>query len=595
MKIRLNSWKVALPVFILVAVIFFSPFLKNIQNQGSHYDWDLYSFYEGAPRKTILEYHQFPLWNPYYCGGNVLLATPETRFLSPAFLLVLFFGAVAGLKLEIVLHVIIGMFGMWLLARHFKLGKISSYLPPFIFMLNSAFILHISAAHIEWTSIAFAPFVFLFYLKAIDSDKSPFKLLKGINLKYVLAAGIFLALMILSGATYPLPFTALFLGIYTILKTLKLKSSKPVIVLCLLLMTAVMLGAVKVLPTAGLLYENPRSDSPKVYYRPSLLLEGLLSKDQALESKHFTQQDFATAGNLGQDTLPWWEYGMYIGLVPLLLIALSLFFDFKEKKNLLLITLIFILLVLGESFVLWKILSKFPIYSSLRNPVRFSVFLMMLFGLLAGASLSKLEKMGKLAKLVVVIVIVYVLFNLYVVNHLIAEDLFEREPVQIDPQPEFYHVMPQGSRHFTDQYSNMVNNMGTLRCYEAIPIATIKNRDLWGYVHTGAAIPKGAPGYMGEVFLASAQGTVEIEKFSPNKVIAGVNATGDDFLVLNQNYHYGWKSSAGKVEQYEGLVSVAVSQGTEKVKFYYLPSLFVAGMIITILSIIGFVYIWRKS
>jgi len=71
----------------------FSPIFQEFENWGVR-DWDLHIFYHAVPVSTILDYHQFPLWNPYHCGGSPLLAHPQSSFLSPTVLFSLIFGVV---------------------------------------------------------------------------------------------------------------------------------------------------------------------------------------------------------------------------------------------------------------------------------------------------------------------------------------------------------------------------------------------------------------------------------------------------------------------------------------------------------------------
>ena len=59
-------------------------------------DWNEHFLYHGVPYQSIIEHGQFPLWNPYSCGGNPMLANPQSRFLSPLFLIDLAFGVVVG-------------------------------------------------------------------------------------------------------------------------------------------------------------------------------------------------------------------------------------------------------------------------------------------------------------------------------------------------------------------------------------------------------------------------------------------------------------------------------------------------------------------
>jgi len=85
---------------------------------GSTRDWGYFTFLEEVTRKTILEFRQFPLWNPYYFGGAEQLANPQSTLLSPTTLLTLGFGTALGLKFGVVAFVLLGLTGMYRLTRH---------------------------------------------------------------------------------------------------------------------------------------------------------------------------------------------------------------------------------------------------------------------------------------------------------------------------------------------------------------------------------------------------------------------------------------------------------------------------------------------
>src|SRR3989338_9617391 len=105
----------ALIIFLIISVAFAYPVFKNIKNWGIH-DWDQHLMLNAVPKETILEFGQFPLWSPYYCGGNAMLANPQSSFLNPLFIFVLIFGEIIGLKLLIFVYLIVGLLGMFLLA-----------------------------------------------------------------------------------------------------------------------------------------------------------------------------------------------------------------------------------------------------------------------------------------------------------------------------------------------------------------------------------------------------------------------------------------------------------------------------------------------
>ena len=74
-----NPSFIAFFVFVVLSILYCHPIFKNITNWGI-YDWDQHFSYHEVPRETLLTYHQFPFWNPYNCGGNVMLANMQARF-----------------------------------------------------------------------------------------------------------------------------------------------------------------------------------------------------------------------------------------------------------------------------------------------------------------------------------------------------------------------------------------------------------------------------------------------------------------------------------------------------------------------------------
>ena len=122
----------------------------------------------GNGQVAILDHGQIPLWNPYNWSGLPMLGHPESRVLAPTFLLTLLFGEVVGIKLEIVLHLALGILGAHLLLRHLGVSRLGATTGGVLFMLNSAYPLHLTVGHVWALSFAYLPWAFLFYLKALD-------------------------------------------------------------------------------------------------------------------------------------------------------------------------------------------------------------------------------------------------------------------------------------------------------------------------------------------------------------------------------------------------------------------------------------------
>ena len=230
-----NSKLIPLLIFALVSLIYSLPILKNISYWGQM-DWDQFTFWNVVPRETILIYHQFPLWNPYSNGGNVMLAHPHSSFLSPFYIFVLIFGPIIGIKLEIILFLIIGLLGIFFLLKHLGLKKISSYVGSFIFMLSSIYPLHLTEGHVEWLVMAFVPWLFLSYLKSVS------------NRKYIYSGILFLALILLGGSVDVLTAIIPFLILYSFIRVLQEKRIVWLKNITIIFAGAFLLSAIKLLP-----------------------------------------------------------------------------------------------------------------------------------------------------------------------------------------------------------------------------------------------------------------------------------------------------------------------------------------------------------
>jgi hypothetical protein len=198
-------WPVS--IFTALSILFCYPLFLNLKNWGIH-DWDIHFSLMEVIRETILRYHQLPLWNPYASGGHPLLGYPIASVLSPTTILVLLFGPVLGAKFNIVLHLIIGLLGMFFLARYLGMERISSYFSSFVFMFSSWYALHSSMGHYNFLNTTYIPFAVLFYLKALTDWR--FSVLSGLTMAMmVFESGLQIAMM--TG------FLLLFFALYRIL------------------------------------------------------------------------------------------------------------------------------------------------------------------------------------------------------------------------------------------------------------------------------------------------------------------------------------------------------------------------------------------
>jgi hypothetical protein len=300
---KLQRYLLLLFIFAVVALLYTWPIFKHLHNWGIQ-DWDQHLFYHGVPRKTVLEYGQLPLWNPWYVGGTVMLANPQSRLLSPFFLLHLLLGEVIAIKLEIWLHIIIGLAGGYALGRFYRLNTLAALLTAAVFMLNSMHALSLTVGMTWFLAVAYVPWAFLFYLKSWE------------NLPYGVPAGLVLALIFFEGGAYPLAILLLFLGLYgffaVVFKEARLTTWLKVMAVAVIFMLG--FGAVKFLPSMEFQRNNPRLVYDYSGYSLNALRFSWFQRDQRLDDiaqLPIEQPGFIDGVCRGMD-----ENGMYIRLIP---------------------------------------------------------------------------------------------------------------------------------------------------------------------------------------------------------------------------------------------------------------------------------------
>ncbi|MBI2134190.1 hypothetical protein HYU11_05940 [Candidatus Woesearchaeota archaeon] len=574
----LGSRKVAFAVFIVLSVVFLLPVFDNVNNWGS-YDWDQHFFYHGSAYISLVKFHEFPFWNPFYCGGSPLLANPQSVFLSPFFLFVLLFGTVVGLKIQILVYLVVGLFGMFLLSRRLGLKILPSYLSAVVFMMSSWFFARVLVGHTTFLPFALLPWAFLFYL--YSQEKSHY---------LVFSAGIF-ALMFLSGGIYPVYLSALFLLLYSFLESIEKKDIKPVIISVSILVFAVLFSAVKIVPmlqfTYGLSFDDVQYNSFQT------LAKSILSRTQDVAVNDLEAgAEITDFSNLREDTVSgkvpwgWHEYSSYVGWFVVLLVLLS-FFDRKNWK-LIIIMFFFLLVSLGDfsPVPLWGISRQVPIIGGLHGPSRMLILFVFCAALLSGRALSSIRPIN--SRYIAFGITMIVLLDLFLVSRPLVDKAFTYDPVEIDSSKFNDYVHLISSTPFQSQFPNMLQGIDTVNCYERVHP---KINVIPQFYDNGSAYE----GFIGDAFLAGKNKPFSVA-FSQNKASVDVRGSSG-ILVINQNYFPGWHSQGRKVFPYKGLVAANITPSDTRVVFYYSPETFYIGLVTSIAGILVAAYFavkWRR-
>jgi hypothetical protein len=91
-------------------------------------------------------------------------------------------------------------------------------------------------------------------------------------------------------------------------------------------------------------------------------------------------------------------------------------------------------------------------------------------------------------------------------------------------------------------------------------------------------------------------GQVRRISWSPNRLELEVRAASPVNLLVNQNWHPGWKSSVGEVVSHEGLLGVKLPPGEHRVSLRFLPRSTFGGALVSVLAWggLGFVGWWTR-
>ncbi|MEK7500493.1 MAG: hypothetical protein AAB649_07910, partial [Patescibacteria group bacterium] len=140
------QWVAASALCVLITPIALLPFWFSYGNLGIS-DWDYYFSMHTNLRDSIIVHKQFPLWNPYTCGGTSALGDPEFPVFSPLYILELLFGTPAGLRLSIYASTAIGALGMLHFSRKLGIGVLGALVATLPMSFGTVNLLEIVEGH----------------------------------------------------------------------------------------------------------------------------------------------------------------------------------------------------------------------------------------------------------------------------------------------------------------------------------------------------------------------------------------------------------------------------------------------------------------
>jgi hypothetical protein len=544
---------------------------RHPERLGWTYDWRLFQTWIETARRSVLWYGQFPLWNPWTCGGQVYLANPQSLTTAPTFVLPLVFGTALGLKLTLVAYLFCAFDGMYRLARQLGLALGGALLAAILFGSGGWLALHLGEGHNTFAGAALFPYLAFFYKKGVDGERLAWEwsLPLGATAAWIVAQG---------GTSTPAMATVLLATLGTV-DLVRKRSARPLIVLGLALAVAAAVGAVRVLPALEFALDHPRpvreTDHNSIWdiLRFAYVWRGV----ESVKGKRY-----------------WFhEYGYRLAFLtpPLILWSLKV----KRHRWVWILALVGGGLVAGDAIPYgpWWLLRKLPIFTDLRVPSRYAILLAIALPLLCGAALDDLSarlqaRRGERSahRLAAAVLVVCALDGL-AFHAFLFHKVFTVELAVPPSDTRFYQEMGDWSTMMQVVW----RNHGAIGCDEEAPLQRAAELDLGDVPQVRLLDP--------------AAGEVKAVRWTPNAVEADLVLAQPTTAMINTNWNEHWRASSGRVvrvgpkhprDRDGGRLGVELPAGARTLVVRYRPRSFVLGLTVTglALPLCAALFVWRR-
>lgn len=564
-RVRWTDWFLSLPLlrlalWVTIVTIVFPGWLTQPHQLMEYMDDHQHHALDLVGYKSFVQFHQIPLWNPWWCGGTVGLAEPESTFLAPDFLLKLAFGVARGRHLAPILGIVMGLEGMFRLCRKFDASTLGAVFGATVYATQIGLItfVHEGALNLQ---MGFELIPWVLYCFYEGEESVPHRLL----------GGFFTAWIFLCAGTYPTPFLVLVLFLLTLLATGEALGGprprtwiKPWKSLVTIGFVSLLLSAIKLFPLISFLRQFKRVWNPVESHTPQLMFTELSTN------------------------YPWLLVVAFLGL---------LFLD-RAAARFVGLAAFFFLLSMGDFDPRspYHLLKQLPLLSQLRAPERYTVLVILFLSVAASRGWSRVEDAFPIllerirvafrvgpgvprrpagvlvsglmvgASLLTAVGLLYPRARNQVLERVITADslfLFEA-PLSLE-QP--FRQM-RGNRRDIHLFNKA--DGGSLRCILGIPIPQ------------SPALRADLP--QEEFPLDPSAATVRRLRWTPNAIDLQVDASRETLVVINQNWNRRFRASVGKVVNHQGLLAVQVPPGSHRLEIRFVDRLFQVSAVVSALT-----------
>ncbi len=540
---------------------------------GSTDDWRMFSGAWEAARVSLLQFGQWPSWNPYHCGGVVLFQDPQTAFPGLPFLLFFWLPTLVAMKLSIVAYLLTGAYGMCKVVED-RGGNAAEQVFAGTLVAACGFCAeHFGGGHLSFTPFLVFPWVLWAHQRAIADPRWS-----------VLTAGL-LASSVFFGATYPVPLMAVGLGL-DVLSRFRDPAARAGMLrsLPLTALLTTLLSGVRLVPVLGFLREHPRL----------MPLDDQMTLAEVVQTWTTRDHDRAFPGH----TYVWPEYGDYVGVAAVALLCLAVVAtlartdagdDRGQRRRDLFVLAGLVWCALGNipGVSLFGLLHELPVFRSLRVPSRFLHPATVMLGLMAATFLIDARRWVASRP------------RPWALKALVVAELCLAVGVAVDVartnqgrlQQGSDPVIPSGTAgrsFFQDPEApywrwptNAVRGVGSPACYVAFEWQT----------------PLGLrAGRVDQQWVADASaGTVAPEGWSPNALRFRVALGRGGTVVINQHHDSSWTANVGIVVERDGLLAVELPSGSHSLELKHRPRGLGLGVLLSALGIVLSAWVLRRG
>ena len=570
-------------VLLVACLGFATAFVPNFLRHPSWVwdsDWRQMHFYWESARQTVLHYNQVPLWNPYYCGGNVLMGHPHSQFVTPFFLISLLSDTATGYRAAIIGHLVLGALGVAAVARAHRLSAPAIVLAACTFPFCGFFAWHTMGGNFWVLGFLLLPWLHLCWLLASRG-----------RWLMVFPGGLVLGWMVFSSGIYSVPFSMLFLALAGAARVVAPEDPEgagprphrlaPLLALACIGVLGICFSAPKTLPLLDFLSDHHRTfDKADEALTLSDLVRAFVGR---MNTMWIDQEQ-------GRLLYRWTgEYVVDIGFLVFPLALVGLLTARRAASHWWFLALICIALMAGDHGGLapYTHLRKLPVFKGLHVPVRFGILAAYALSFAAAVGVHELvkrtdaERQPQMA-MAMWLLVAFEIVEPFAHNRSINELARRFEcPAEEDVEPARFHQAGGGSKHM---FLYAIAGKGLVECYEESQLDRSK-LIRFGEVEQASVTPESA-------------GRAWIAWWSPNLVRIDYDLKAPGRILTNQNYDKHWQIArgdtvSGETVNHQDMLAVDVPAGRSTVVFRYLPWPFLLGLVLCALAFVAWIAAWR--